>query len=76
MRAIVVIIAMATGLPACGEDSTPACVPATPATCFCPTGGPGQKVCDEEGLDYGACTCSVDAGVDAPTPPTPEDGDD
>ena len=49
-------------------DTTPFCVPAMTATCSCPTGAPGARVCTDDGLDYGACACLPDAGTaDAPS---------
>ncbi|MBE7451364.1 MAG: hypothetical protein HS111_21435 [Kofleriaceae bacterium] len=49
------------------DDNTPVCVPAEPAPCYCPTGAPGEKVCQASGLSYGACACRPDAGTDGAT---------
>jgi hypothetical protein len=45
------------------DDTTPVCVPDSTASCYCVTGGAGQKQCDTNGLDYGACSCLPDASV-------------
>ncbi len=50
------------------SDTIPACLPASTAACFCPTGAPGAKVCTDTGLEYGACACLPDAGLDAAPP--------
>ncbi len=77
MRRISIIVAIALAQGGCGltdllddNDNTPVCVPDAARNCDCPTGGSGQQLCDDTGLDYGACTCTVDgdAGVDAGSP--------
>lgn len=72
MRAAVLIVGALLG--ACGlgdladgEDNTPVCAPGLDAACHCATGGPGQQICADDGLTYGACQCeAADAGADAP----------
>lgn len=56
------------------HDTMPACVPRSTEACFCNTGGAGQQVCDDDGLDHGPCTCLPDAGTpDACVPDAGED---
>jgi hypothetical protein len=62
MRAFALCALLA--LAACNEDNTPVCRPASEVDCYCYTGAPGRKTCDETGLAYGECTCLPDAGTD------------
>jgi hypothetical protein len=47
------------------EDNTPQCIPSVVAPCSCYTGGPGEKTCSADGLEFGKCVCTPDAGVSA-----------
>ena len=48
-------------------DNVPICNPGEVDACLCNTGGPGERVCESDGLEYGECECtrsgSADAGV-------------
>lgn len=69
-------------IPGC-DDNTPLCVPNTTVACFCYTGDPGQRVCNDEGLKYSRCAClstvtadanpDADAGADAAATPQAAD---
>jgi hypothetical protein len=50
------------------KDTTPVCVPASKTACYCHTGGPGEELCADDGLSWGACSCLPDAGTDAAGP--------
>jgi len=60
---VISIALLAVSLGSDCKDTTPECVPRSTAACFCSTGGAGQRVCDDDSLDYGPCTCLPDAGV-------------
>lgn len=60
---VAVLMLLMTGCRYLEDDNTPVCVPATPEPCFCHTGGAGEKVCDDDGLGFGACTCVPDGGI-------------
>lgn len=52
-------------LAGCGNGEPPLCVPASSEACDCPTGAPGTHVCTADGLDFDACVCAPDAGIDS-----------
>lgn len=54
------------------EDVTPVCLPGKLVACFCATGAPGERACTADGLDYEACECLPDAGVDGAADAAPD----
>ena len=52
-------LAMILSMAACADDNTPVCRPATVASCYCVTGAIGEKICEEDGLDYSTCECAT-----------------
>lgn len=62
-RRAVLAMAARIALAACDGAEPPACVPDVATACDCPTGAPGTHVCNADGLEFGACVCSPDAGA-------------
>ena len=72
MRALRWILCVGLTLGGCSDDAsdstdnTPVCIPAVAYPCFCATGAAGEKICTDDGLEYGTCACLPDAGeIDA-----------
>ena len=63
-KRLLVLAAVSLGLPTCGAENQPLCIPNERQSCFCETGAAGTMTCDPNGYDFSGCLCNPDAAVD------------